>query len=132
MICSAKRNHLTPQLFEKLLLQRVNNKGWPITYDQLACAKHQPFEYSVNQCVMKNVLSFRCLNPLYTCFITNRRLIAAAGWQHWIMFKFKETVKTNESSCYLSVQTVLFRTMSQIKCYIFCVKYNFPLLLSKA
>lgn len=27
MICSAKRNRLTPQLFEKLLLQRVNNKA---------------------------------------------------------------------------------------------------------
>jgi len=27
MICSAKRNRLTPQLFEKRLLRRVNNKG---------------------------------------------------------------------------------------------------------
>jgi len=24
----------------------------------------------------------------------------AAVWQHWIMFKFKETVKTNQGSCY--------------------------------
>lgn len=29
MICSAKRNRLSPQLFEKLLLQRVNNRASP-------------------------------------------------------------------------------------------------------
>jgi len=30
-------------------------------------------------------------------------VFAAAGWQHWIMFKFKETVKTNESKGYYFV-----------------------------
>lgn len=29
MICTAKRNRLSPQLFEKLLLQRVNNRANP-------------------------------------------------------------------------------------------------------
>jgi len=37
MICSAKRNRLTPQLFEKLLLQRVNNKA------SQYITKHQSF-----------------------------------------------------------------------------------------
>jgi len=38
-------------------------------------------------------------------YLVHKKLavIAAAGWQHWIMFKFEETVKTNKSSCYLSV-----------------------------
>jgi len=59
---------------------------------------------------MKNMVSFRCVNPLYTCFIT-KTVIAAAGWQPWIMFycsSLKKLLKPMKAFAILSVYTVLF------------------------